>query len=229
MASQKTKGNRLYKLAWHLNDTRRFWLCAALGCITAAVLNFLLHWSLAAISGWIVGVGLYLILLFVVIFTADGLATERRLASHDPNRLKLLATVVTFSLPGNIFLGILLNLTSAHSAHHPYPKLLIGFAFMAVLLSSLFLHTEFGKQYGQYYYESNDQGEFHRDFDFPDTSQPAYLDFMYVTFTIALTYALSDVNARTERIRMMILFHSLISFFFYSLIIGAMLSALVPS
>jgi uncharacterized membrane protein len=54
-------------------------------------------------------------------------------------------------------------------------------------------------------------------FSFPGTDQPTYQDFLYVAFTLALTYSMSDVIVRSELMRRTVLIHSLVSFFFYSI------------
>lgn len=49
------------------------------------------------------------------------------------------------------------------------------------------------------------------------------------SFTIGLTYAMSDVNVTNEIQRSMVLIHSVISSFFYSMMLGVVLNAIVPS
>ena len=66
-------------------------------------------------------------------------------------------------------------------------------------------------------------------FNFPGSPEPTYLDFLYVSFTVGLTYAMSDVNVTNEIQRRMVLMHSVISFFFYSTILGVVLNAIVTS
>jgi uncharacterized membrane protein len=68
-----------------------------------------------------------------------------------------------------------------------------------------------------------------RGFNFPGSPEPTYLDFLYVSFTVGLTYAMSDVNVINEVQRRMVLIHSVVSFFFYSMILGVVLNAIVTS
>ena len=68
-----------------------------------------------------------------------------------------------------------------------------------------------------------------RGFVFPGTSDPTYEDFLYVSFAIGLTYAMSDVNVTNEVQRRVVLIHSIISFFFYSTVLGVVLNAIVTS
>jgi len=68
-----------------------------------------------------------------------------------------------------------------------------------------------------------------RGFAFPETPEPTCEDFLYVSFAIGLTYAMSDVNVTNETQRRTVLIHSIISFFFYSTVLGVVLNAIVTS
>ncbi|MEB3260318.1 MAG: DUF1345 domain-containing protein, partial [Cyanobacteriota bacterium] len=61
-------------------------------------------------------------------------------------------------------------------------------------------------------------------FVFAGTDEPVITDFLYVAFAVGLTYAMSDVNLEDHRIRRVVLFHSIISFLFYSTVISSMLN-----
>jgi len=46
---------------------------------------------------------------------------------------------------------------------------------------------------------------------------------------VALTYSMSDVNVRSELMRRTVLIHSLVSFFFYSVVLAGVLNAIITS
>ena len=66
-------------------------------------------------------------------------------------------------------------------------------------------------------------------FRFPGTETPTYQDFLYVSFTVALTYSMSDVNVENSVMRHTVLIHSLVSFFFYFIVGGGVLNAILTS
>jgi len=179
------------------------------------------------------GVGSYLLLLGTVIISADGPKTQQRVSKTGPNAVALLILLTVVTLLSNIFVGIIL--TSVGNRSQCRVQLLIGFSLVAVLLSWFLLHTTFRQQYARIYYDVTDAhgrsfpGGLHRGLAFPGTNQPAYLDFLYVSFTIALTYATSDVDVESDSLRRLVLIHSLVAFFFYSLILGSVLNAVVTS
>jgi uncharacterized membrane protein len=146
----------------------------------------------------------------------------------------LLAFAILIALLGTAFLGVLLTEVGHRNSNEA--RLLIGLSVAAVLLSWLMLHVAFGKQYARFYYSGKDRegkplprGSTRGGFQFLDTEQPCYLDFMYVAIAIGLTYAIEDVNTTSGHIRQIVLVHSLISFFFYSIVLGGTLNAIVTS
>jgi uncharacterized membrane protein len=112
---------------------------------------------------------------------------------------------------------------------------LLSLSVLSVVLSWFLLHAAFGQQYARLYYDDFDEqgrpfpGGMHGGLTFPGTDLPNYLDFLYVAFTVGLTYAMSDVNVTSGRLRRLVLFHSVISFFFYSMVLGVVLNAVVTS
>ena len=61
---------------------------------------------------------------------------------------------------------------------------------------------------------------------FPRTPEPSIVDFTYLAFTIGTTFAVSDVETYSSRIRWLMTVHSVISFFFNGAIIVFALSRL---
>jgi hypothetical protein len=72
-------------------------------------------------------------------------------------------------------------------------------------------------------------GGLRQGFNFPGAPEPTCLDFLYVSFTVGLTYAMSDVSVTNDIQRRMVLFHRVISFFFYSTVVGVVLNAVATS
>jgi uncharacterized membrane protein len=114
-------------------------------------------------------------------------------------------------------------------------RLLLVLGVSAVLLAWAVLHTVFGVHYARLYYEAKDihgrpfeEGR-RSGFHFPGTETPNYIDFLYVSFTVALTYSLSDVVVENPLLRRIVLIHSLVSFFFYSTVLTGVLNAILTS
>jgi uncharacterized membrane protein len=223
-----------YYFIWNLNGPKRASICIPFG-----VGMFLIGWRLgwgwevSFLAGWIMALTLYMTFLGIVIVTADAAKTRQRISQVDPTREYLVLVLSIVAILGNINVGAILTAVGHRSA--PHARLLLGLSVIAVVLSWLLLHTAFGQHYSRLCYDDTDnQGRpfpegWRWGFNFPGTPEPTYLDFLYVSFTIALTYAMSDVSVTNEVQRRVILALSIISFFFYSTVLGVVLNANVTS
>jgi uncharacterized membrane protein len=226
---------RFFDFVWNLHDRRRALICGSLGLVAAVLAYRLLgwKWEFSFLVGWILALASYLVLLGIVIFTANGPMTQERVSKDEPNRMALMALTVFASLFGTVIVGFLLTAVGKHSLVHS--RLLLTLSVLAVLLAWFHLHTAFGQHYARLYYEGKDiygrpfQDGMRKGFAFPGTDQPTYLDFLYVAFTLALTYSMSDVNVKSELLRRTVLIHSLVSFFFYSTVLAGILNAIITS
>jgi uncharacterized membrane protein len=227
--------NAFYHFVWHLRDMQRTLLCAPLGIAVGVIGWKLFGWieEVSILVGWISALAGYLILLGFVIFMADGPMTQRRVSKDDPSPRYLLIVLTLVALLGNATVGIIL--TSVGNRPPAHARSLVALGVLSVVLAWFLLHAAFGQQYARMYYDESDErgrpfpGGMRRGFMFPGTDLPNYLDFLYVAFTLGLTYAMSDVNVTDDKMRRLVIIHSVISFFFYSTILGVVLNAIVTS
>ena len=226
---------KLYRFIWNLNDARRAFYCFLLGLAVNAMGKWWLHWGweVPFLSGWVVALSAYLVLMYIVIFTTNAPKTRERVSQVDPTQLLLLIVLTLVTLLGTISVGIILTAVGQRTVFHF--RVLLTLSVIAVILSWLLLHTAYGQHYARLYYEDTDRDGrpfpegLRRGFVFPGTPEPTYLDFQYISFTVGLTYAMSDVNVTNEVQRRVVLIHSIISFFFYSTVLGVVLNAVVSS
>ncbi len=225
----------LFNFAWNLHDRERAAICIPLGVATAVLVNRLLVWSwqLSFLCGLIMTMGSDLILRGLVIFSADGPMTRERVSQDEPNRKTLMVSIISLSILATGTVGQVLTAVSKHAQGQARVLLLLSVA--AVLLCWVVLHTTFGVHYARLYYEVKDtHGRPFKEgrgsgFHFPGTETPNYIDFLYVSFTVALTYSMSDVVVENSLMRRTVLIHSLVSFFFYSTVLAGVLNAILTS
>lgn len=86
----------------------------------------------------------------------------------------------------------------------------------AVILAWLILHFGYAERYAHVYFDDLPE----RSMDFPNTDVPGYVEFVYFAFTLGTSFAVSDVEALTSRIRTHVLAHSVLSFFYNTAILG---------
>ena len=86
-------------------------------------------------------------------------------------------------------------------------------AATTVLLSWLLLHTAFAQMYARMFLA--DGG-----LEFPDCPRPQLAEFVYFSFTIGTTFAVSDVTVVDRSMRRRVTAHSILSFFFNTAVIA---------
>jgi uncharacterized membrane protein len=201
-------------LGWHATVLRRsliggvIWLT-----VTAALLPFL-DWSLAVVAGWdIAALGL-LCVVWPIILRADGSNVAQIASREDETRAT--ATVLVSGAGTASLLGVGWALGLAGQRGGAERILLIGFAFVTVIVSWTVINTVFTLRYAHLHYQSRADGI---DFGSPKTF-PTYRDFAYVAFTIGMTYQVSDTTIRDPLIRRTALPHALLAYLFGVVIVA---------
>ena len=95
----------------------------------------------------------------------------------------------------------------------------IGLIIATIVLSWMFIHTIFALHYAHDYYSSASGGSARADVTskglaFPGAAPPTYMDFVYFSFTIGMTFQVSDVQITDPAMRGLALTHGIISFFY---------------
>ena len=212
-----------------LNDETRATLSLSIGGgLFFLGLGYHWPWEISFLSAWIVSLFAYLMLYASVIFASGPDQARERLSKMDPSAISLLVAVVLVVLLGVAGLGVVL--TSVGQRPTLETRFLIGLSTIGVILSWMLLHSSFAGHYAKLYFSQDEGNEAPLGgFIFPGCEAPAYEDFLYLSFTIGLTFAMSDVSVTKRSIRRVVLFHSMISFFFYSTVVAAVLNSVVTS
>jgi uncharacterized membrane protein len=95
----------------------------------------------------------------------------------------------------------------------------IGLIASTIVLSWAFIHTIFALHYAHDFY-SRPKGGRHKDLVFPGEDAPNYMDFVYFSFTIGMTFQVSDVQITDRAFRSLALMHGIISFFYSTVIVA---------
>ena len=150
---------------------------------------------------------------------------------HANRRLLIERTVLL------AFMSIGLMSLCVHDVHTSksfLPASLRIFIYFAALFATwIQLHVGFAIYYAKHYFSLNPlpaaDGPDPQGFVFAGSDEPIFTDFLYVAFAVGLTYAMSDVNLEDSRVRRTVLFHSMVSFLFYSTVISAILNLMTTS
>jgi uncharacterized membrane protein len=90
---------------------------------------------------------------------------------------------------------------------------------LTVLSAWTFLQVMFGLHYAGVYFKPR-KGGIHAGLDFPGTPQPGWMEFFYQAFVIGCTFASSDVNVTSMRMRRIVVIQGVVGFFFNAIILA---------
>lgn len=106
----------------------------------------------------------------------------------------------------------------------------LGLAFCSVILGWMTIHTMAAMHYAHIFWRATTTGgkKTHRGgMDFPGTEEPGGYEFLYYAFVIGMTAQTSDVAITTTTMRKATLVHSIVSFFFNTVLVAAVVNAAV--
>jgi uncharacterized membrane protein len=191
----------------------RFVVMVIVGVIAALLTAALGWWQYAPTVGWAVAALIYSTWVWIVIWRLDPEQTKEHASREEPARGVTDALIVVLSLASLFAVGFVL--VSAGSASGAQRIILACLALVSVALSWLMLHTLFTLRYARQYYSGNGG------IDFNQTDPPQYTEFAYLSFTIGMTFQVSDTNITSHAVRRTALRHGLISFVFGAVILAS--------
>ena len=210
MESQPERHLRRFVLVRIARGHPRLLLSIAVGLVVIAALPG--EWRIATrlLVGWDVGVGLYLLAAYELIWRSDDVARMRRRAAlYDEGALAILILTVGAALAS---LGaILAELGVPHDAAGRSPGQL-WLATATIGLSWAFIHTIFALHYAHEFYGERPGAAC--GLNFPGGEEPDYWDFVYFSFVVGMTSQVSDVAVTSRRIRRTVTAHGAVSFGF---------------
>jgi uncharacterized membrane protein len=205
----------------NLPPNLRLLLAIGAGWIVALLMPIQVDWELRVVSGWDVGI---LIFLLLIGYTMIDSSPEQTIAYARLRRINsgsFFALVVLTACISIFVVGVILIDTK--DTPQPFRTIQIWFSLIAILCSWALTHIMFALHYAHIYYKAHDPQEplkFMGGLQITNEVYPDYLDFIYFSFTIGMTSQTSDVVVTTRPLRRLVLLHAFVSFFFYTVILG---------
>ena len=100
-------------------------------------------------------------------------------------------------------------------------------ALASAPLGWLVLHTVAAFRYAHLFYNDRNEDGYLTPLKFPECQDPGTWDFMYFSLVIGMTAQVSDVLVQTTKMRQTVLEHSVVSFFFNTVLIAMAVNAAV--
>lgn len=175
---------------------------AALGAGPASIL---IGWDLVALcfGGW----------TWLNTWSSDAEATAAHTKRDNPGRDLIDLIVVAAAVASVVAVGAVLFQASKDSGDSRYLR--VGLAVVSIFLSWTLVHTVFMLKYARLYYLEGGG------IDFNEDDPPQYSDFAYLSFTIGMTFQVSDTDISSKRIRRAALEHAWIAFPLGALVIAS--------
>ena len=192
----------------------RLFLAALTGLVVIAALPGPWRLSTRLLTGWDIGVALYLLLALRLMGRAEIAHIRRHAALQDEGQVAMLVGTVTAALAS---LGaIVAELGGAPGGGHP-PLQLAGVT-ATIVLSWAFIQVIFALHYAHEYY--GNRGAHACGLAFPGDEAPDYWDFLYFSLVIGMTSQVSDVTITAKAIRRTVAAHGVIAFAFNAALVA---------
>ena len=128
----------------------------------------------------------------------------------------LTVAVVTFS-----FVAIIQEFAGSKDLSPTQRNLQVILVALTLFVSWLMTHTTFAFRYAHEFYEVDAGGAgIAGGLEFPGEKRPDYLDFMYFSLVLGMTFQVSDVQITSRKFRRLAAVHGLLSFLFNTIILA---------
>jgi uncharacterized membrane protein len=192
---------------------RRVTIAALAGCATEVGVVWFMRPAAAVLAGWDTAAIVYLLWIWAGLRHLDvgqtrDLAAREALSGASTDLVALGAGVASLAAVGLALLG-------AGRATGWTKTYLIGIGVLSVVLSWTVVHTVYTLRYARAYYSPPEGG-----IEFNEKDPPTYLDFAYLSFTIGMTFQVSDTNITTKAVRRLALRQALLAYLFGAVILA---------
>jgi uncharacterized membrane protein len=187
---------------------------AAAGACAGVLVSGLRSWQLGTLVGWDVAAAVYVAWSWRIVWHKDPADTARLAVREDPARPVADALLLVASVAS--LLAIALVITAGPSVEAGERDVRAGLAVVSVVLSWTVVHTVYSARYARLYYGGTEEGGI----DFNQEGRPRFSDFVYLAFTIGMTFQVSDTELQTPEMRTTVLRHALLSYLLGAVILA---------
>src|SRR5690242_5439948 len=186
---------------------------AAGGVTLGAVAASGRSWPVAVTAGWAAAAAVIVLAVGLRIWPMSPAQTKANARDEDFSRWS--ADFAVLGAAGGSLIAIFFLVHEAGNHHGAAKVALVALAVGAVVLSWLVVQTVYTLRYGDLYYRGDVGG-----IDFNSAEAPDYHDFLYLAFTMGMTFQVSDTNLQTNHLRRAAIRHALLSFVFVAVLLA---------
>lgn len=178
------------------------------GAIVGVLVGRAISYDVGAAAGWTTFVFVYCIWSWLALWPLDSQQTAAHAREEDPGRWFADVILIVAAVASVIGIGFVLLAGNASNL------VTAGIGVACVVASWLLVHTIYGVRYADLYFSAPKPP-----IDFGD-EPPRYTDFAYLTFCLGMTYQISDTNLKTNQLRVVVLWHTLLSYFLGAVVLA---------
>jgi len=168
--------------------------------------------GLALLGGWDLLGLVFMVLTWGELWRMTPAETRDDAEREEPPVDVVMMLVIAGALASLVVVGFLMS-----------QRLAIWIGIATVAISWLAVHTLYALTYARIYYWQEPYGGI----DFNQQEYlPQYSDFAYVAYTVGMSFAISDTNLTSARMRRTALGHGLLSFVFGSVIVASVVNVI---
>jgi uncharacterized membrane protein len=182
-----------------------------------SVVSLFMPLPASILVGWDVAVLIYLTWTWGVVLRLDPSVTARLAGREDPSTA--VAELVVLGAGVAMLAAVGFALVKAGQASGGTKANLVALGVLSVVLSWTVVHTIFALRYARAYYSEPVGG-----ISFNEDEPPNYIDFGYYSFTVGMTFQVSDTNITSKAIRRVTLHHALLSYLFGAVLLGLVIN-----
>ncbi|WP_378952700.1 DUF1345 domain-containing protein [Mesorhizobium sp. ANAO-SY3R2] len=170
---------------------------------------------------------IFLVLMEMPSLTADFLSRRAQQADEPVWIIFLVTAAIACVAVGSLFL-----LMNAKQVHHPF---WLAFSVTSLPLGWFTIHSMAALHYARLYWKGDKKAEATSTrarkpvggLLFPGTERPVGWDFLYFAVVIGMTAQTADTNISSTQMRAAVLVHSIVSFFYNTVIVAAAVNLVV--
>jgi len=197
----------------------RLFIGLLVGVLAFPLLSHRLSAQTRAICAWDVGVIVFLALAAELFVTEPSDGMRRHAAAQQEGEWTIFwitVAVVVISL-----VAIIGEFSGTKDLPAGKRSLHIALVALTLFVSWLMTHVSFGMRYAhEFYTTSPGRIEVDGGLIFPGEPRPDYLDFLYFSLVLGMTFQVSDVQVTARTLRRLATVHGLLSFLFNTVIIA---------
>ena len=214
------------RLRWILLDRYRLLRSIVVGVLISVPLAFLISPREALAIGMLAALGVGGYLVVRAAWRMNEQQTQQFFSALREGVDHLVERTMGLNLLGFGIISLCVSDLGINASVLPRDLRVLVF-FFSVLLIWMALHHGFAVHYASLHFKhqprNGDEGA-EPIFEFPGGHAPVFFDFVYVAYTVGMTFEMSDVGARTTEVRKIVVVQSLLAFLYTTIAISAFIS-----